>query len=79
MVCVVTKTFGEKTVRQKSLAVDVEEMVSELSEAEKSCRSTEVLSRRSGEQSPRSGDVITIGIMSSCSMMTTVWSYSTKL
>ena len=36
MVCVVTKTFGKKTVRQKSLAVDVEEMVSELSEAEKS-------------------------------------------
>ena len=36
MVCVVTKTFGEKTVRQKSLAIDVEEMVSELSEAEKS-------------------------------------------
>ena len=36
MVCVVTKTFGEKTVRQKSLAVDVEEMVSELSESEKS-------------------------------------------
>ena len=33
--CVVTKTFGEKTVRQKSLAVDVEEMVSELSEAAK--------------------------------------------
>ena len=28
MVCVVTKTFGEQTVRQKSLA-DVEEMVSE--------------------------------------------------
>ena len=36
MVCVVTKTFRVKTVRQKSLAVDVEEMVSELSEAEKS-------------------------------------------
>ena len=36
MVCVVTKTFREKTVRHKSLAVDVEEMVSELSEAEKS-------------------------------------------
>ena len=34
--CVVIKTFGVKTVRQKSLAVDVEEMVSELSEAEKS-------------------------------------------
>ena len=33
---VVIKTFGVKTVRQKSLAVDVEEMVSELSEAEKS-------------------------------------------
>ena len=33
MVCVVIKNFGEKTVRQKSLAVDVEEMVSELSEA----------------------------------------------
>ena len=33
--CVVTKTFGKKTVWQKSLAVDVEEMVSELSEAEK--------------------------------------------
>ena len=32
--CVVTKTFGERTVRQKSLAVDVEEMESELSEAE---------------------------------------------
>ena len=31
--CVVTKTFGEKTIRQKSLAVDVEEMVSDLSEA----------------------------------------------
>ena len=36
MVCVVTNTFGKKTVRQKSFAVDVEEMVSELSEAEKS-------------------------------------------
>ena len=36
MVCVVTKTFRVKTVRQKSLAVDVEEMVSELSEAENS-------------------------------------------
>ena len=35
MVCVVTTTFVEKTDRQKSLAVDVEEMVSELSEAEK--------------------------------------------
>ena len=34
--CVVTKTLGEKTVRQKSLAVDVEEMVSEFCEAEKS-------------------------------------------
>ena len=33
--CVVTKTFGEKTVRQKSLAVDVEEILSELSEATK--------------------------------------------
>ena len=33
--CVVIKTFGEKTVRQKSLAVDVQEMVSELSEAAK--------------------------------------------
>ena len=33
--CIVTKTLGEKTVRQKSLAVDVEEMVSELSEAAK--------------------------------------------
>ena len=33
--CVVTKTFGEKTVRQKSLAVDVEGMVLELSEAAK--------------------------------------------
>ena len=33
--CVVTKTFGEKTVRQKSLTVDVEEMVSVLSEAAK--------------------------------------------
>ena len=32
--CVVTTTFGERTVRQKSLAVDVEEMESELSEAE---------------------------------------------
>ena len=32
---VVTKTFWEKTVRQKSLAVDVEEMASELSEAAK--------------------------------------------
>ena len=32
MVCVVT--LEEKTVRQKSLAVDVEEMESELSEAE---------------------------------------------
>ena len=36
VVCVVTKTFGVKTVRQKSLAVDVVEMVSELSEATKS-------------------------------------------
>ena len=33
--CVVIKTFREKTVRQKSLAVDVEEMVSVLSEAAK--------------------------------------------
>ena len=33
--CVVTKTFGKKTGWQKSLAVDVEEMVSELSEAAK--------------------------------------------
>ena len=33
--CVVTKTFWEKTVRQKSLPVDVEEMASELSEAAK--------------------------------------------
>ena len=31
--CVVIKTFGLKTVRQKSLAVDVEKVVSELSEA----------------------------------------------
>ena len=31
--CVVIKTFGVKTVRQKSLAVDVEKVVSELSEA----------------------------------------------
>ena len=34
--CVVIKTFREKTVRQKSLTIDVEEMVSELSEAAKS-------------------------------------------
>ena len=33
--CVVSKTFGEKTVRQKGLAVNVEEMVSDLSEAAK--------------------------------------------
>ena len=33
VVCVVTKTFEEKTVRQKSLAVGIEEMESELSEA----------------------------------------------
>ena len=33
--CAVTKTFGKKTVWQKSLAVDVEEMVSVLSEAAK--------------------------------------------
>ena len=33
--CVVIETFGEERVRQKSLAVDVEEMVSELSEAAK--------------------------------------------
>ena len=38
-------------------------------------RATEVLSRRSGEQSRRSGDVITIGMMSS----SLIWSYSTKL
>ena len=31
--CVVIKNFGVKTVRQKSLAVDVEKVVSELSEA----------------------------------------------
>ena len=31
---VLTKTFEEKTVRQMSLAIDVEEMESELSEAE---------------------------------------------
>ena len=36
MVCVVTKTFGEKTGWQKSLAVDVEKTAPELSEAEKS-------------------------------------------
>ena len=34
VVCVVTKTFEKKTVRQKSVAVDVEEMESEFSEAE---------------------------------------------
>ena len=34
--CVVTKTFGEKTVREKSLAVDVVVMVSALSEVTKS-------------------------------------------
>ena len=33
--CVVTKTLGKKTVWQKSLAVDVEEMVSVLSEGAK--------------------------------------------
>ena len=33
--CVVIKNLREKTVRQKSLAVDVEEMVSVLSEAAK--------------------------------------------
>ena len=33
--CVATKTFGKKTVWQKSLAVDVEKMVSVLSEAAK--------------------------------------------
>ena len=33
--CVVSKTFGEKTVWQTSLAVNVEEMVSDLSEAAK--------------------------------------------
>ena len=33
MVCVVTNTFEEETVRQNSLAVDVEEMESELSDA----------------------------------------------
>ena len=33
--CVVTETFGKKTVWQKSFAVDVEEMVSVLSEAAK--------------------------------------------
>ena len=31
--CVVVNTFGVKAVRQKSLAVDVEKVVSELSEA----------------------------------------------
>ena len=31
--CVVIKNFGVKTVRQKSLAVDVEKVLSELSEA----------------------------------------------
>ena len=36
VVCVVTKTFGRKQFEQKSLAVDVVEMVSELSEATKS-------------------------------------------
>ena len=33
--CVVIKTFGKKTVWQKSLAVDVEEILSVLSEAAK--------------------------------------------
>ena len=33
--CVVTNTFGKKTVWQKSLAINVEEMVSVLSEAAK--------------------------------------------
>ena len=33
--CLVTETFGKKTVWQKSLAVDVVEMVSVLSEAAK--------------------------------------------
>ena len=31
--CVVIKIFGVKTVRQKSLAFDVEKVVSELSDA----------------------------------------------
>ena len=54
MVCLVTKTFGEKTVRQKSLAVDVEVMVSELSEAEKSWIASSLVSVLPCRQSVKS-------------------------
>ena len=81
-----TKTFGEKTVQQKSLTVDVGDGVSTF-------RSSETMDYKwSGESTIKSseleerqrlrveaGGVIKFGIMSSCSMMATMWSVSWKL